>query len=167
MVDLALLQSVSYIAGALGVCIAAIYYVMNMKATLQTRQTQLFMQMYNDFHNPEFLKRTVKFILLDKYLSKDFMKYDEEQADLYSDFYAFCNYLEGIGLLVKKRLIDPSLVDDLISGTVIQFWEKYGSNIKGWRVQYNYPNLNEWVEYLYGEVKPIWARQHPEIKSPQ
>ena len=33
MVDLALLQSVSYIAGALGVCVAASYYVMNLRST--------------------------------------------------------------------------------------------------------------------------------------
>jgi hypothetical protein len=32
MVDLPLLQSVSYIAGALGVCVAAVYYVMNLRA---------------------------------------------------------------------------------------------------------------------------------------
>ena len=31
MVDLSLLQSVSYIAGALGVCVAAAYYVMNLR----------------------------------------------------------------------------------------------------------------------------------------
>jgi flagellar biogenesis protein FliO len=48
MVDLALLQSISYMAGALGVCVAAIYYVMklrtkqtNLKTTLETRQMQL------------------------------------------------------------------------------------------------------------------------------
>jgi hypothetical protein len=33
MVDLALLQSVSYIVGALGVCVAAIYYMMNLQIT--------------------------------------------------------------------------------------------------------------------------------------
>ena len=48
MVELALLQSVSYIAGALGVCIAAVFYVLNlrvqqenMKNTLGTRQIGL------------------------------------------------------------------------------------------------------------------------------
>lgn len=48
MVDLALLQSISYIVGALGVCIAAIFYVLklrisqrNMKQTLETRRIGL------------------------------------------------------------------------------------------------------------------------------
>ncbi|MCX6654156.1 MAG: hypothetical protein NTY03_03435 [Candidatus Bathyarchaeota archaeon] len=35
MVDLALLQSVSYIAGAIGVCVAAFYYALNIRE--QTR----------------------------------------------------------------------------------------------------------------------------------
>jgi hypothetical protein len=38
MVDLALLQSVSYIAGALGVCVAAFYYVMNLRETNRNRR---------------------------------------------------------------------------------------------------------------------------------
>ncbi len=38
MVDLALLQSVSYIAGALGVCIAAVYYILNIRETMRNRR---------------------------------------------------------------------------------------------------------------------------------
>jgi len=57
MVDLALLQSVSYIAGCVGVFIAAFFYVLNLRIsqksqqlmlkaqqqTLETRQFQLLM----------------------------------------------------------------------------------------------------------------------------
>ena len=76
MVDLALLQSVSYIAGALGVCVAAAYYVMNLRITqknqelslktqeialkaqqqsLETRQAQLFMGIYNTAMSRDFI----------------------------------------------------------------------------------------------------------------
>ena len=41
MVDLALLQSVSYIAGALGVCVAAVYYVMNLRITQKNQELSL------------------------------------------------------------------------------------------------------------------------------
>jgi hypothetical protein len=84
MVDLELLQSVSYMAGALGVCVAAIYYVLNLRIsqknqeislknqelslktqelalksqeqTLETRQAQLFMQLYSIYDSKEFLR---------------------------------------------------------------------------------------------------------------
>jgi hypothetical protein len=43
MVDLALLQSVSYIAGALGVCVAASYYVFNLRNLDRERRRQIIM----------------------------------------------------------------------------------------------------------------------------
>jgi hypothetical protein len=63
MVDLALLQSISYIAGALGVCVAAIYYALvlseqrrNMKLTLDIRRAQLLLPIYEEYKNPEWKK---------------------------------------------------------------------------------------------------------------
>ncbi len=38
MVDLALLQSVSYIAGSLGVCVAAIFYVLNLRISQKNQE---------------------------------------------------------------------------------------------------------------------------------
>lgn len=35
-------------------------------------------------------------------------------------------YFEGIGVLVKRNLVDPSMVDDLMSGRFIDFWEAMG-----------------------------------------
>jgi hypothetical protein len=54
LVDLALLQSVSYIAGALGVCIAAFYYVLNLRNTRKTQELQVFMQVFDRFNNKDF-----------------------------------------------------------------------------------------------------------------
>jgi hypothetical protein len=60
MVDLALLQSVSYIAGALGVCVAAIFYVLNlrisqrnMRQTLETRKLQFVTSITNQLISEE------------------------------------------------------------------------------------------------------------------
>jgi hypothetical protein len=41
MVDLALLQSVSYIAGASGVCVAAIFYVLNLRISQKNQELML------------------------------------------------------------------------------------------------------------------------------
>jgi hypothetical protein len=49
MVDLALLQSVSYIAGALGVCVATVFYVLNLRNSIDNRKAQLIME-YNKLH---------------------------------------------------------------------------------------------------------------------
>ena len=44
MVDLALLQSLSYVAGALGVCVAAVYYVMMVRNNEKLRRRDLVFQ---------------------------------------------------------------------------------------------------------------------------
>ncbi len=54
MVSIDEIQAAYYMVAATGVLIAAIYYVYNLKTTLQTRQAQLFMQIYyNRMSQPE------------------------------------------------------------------------------------------------------------------
>jgi cyanate lyase len=54
MVDLSLLQSVSYIAGVLGVCVAAIYYVLTARNQNKARQVWMFMNIYDKLSSKEF-----------------------------------------------------------------------------------------------------------------
>ena len=83
----------------------------------------------------------------------------------WSEFFAVGNYLENIGLLLKRGLLDKSYIDDLISGDIIGYWDRFEPVIKGIRTEYNWPQYNEWVEYLYNIVKPLVAEQHPEIDA--
>jgi hypothetical protein len=72
-------------------------------------------------------------------------------------------FFAGIGVLIHRELIDPVLVDDLISGLIISFWEKYRDVYLETRVRRNWPSYGEWVEYLYNVIKPIAEKEHPEI----
>jgi len=72
---------------------------------------------------------------------------------------------EGIGVLIKRKLIDPSMVDDLMSGVTLRGWEKFGSVVKERRVRENKPYYYEFWEYLYDEVSAIAHKQHPELKT--
>ena len=60
----------------------------------------------------------------------------------------------GIGTLVKKGLIRPDLVFDLIYDSVTIFWDKFLPVIEGLRRDY-IPNYAEDAEYLYNEMKRI------------
>ncbi len=73
-------------------------------------------------------------------------------------------YLEGIGVLVKRGLIEASFVDDLMSSVVIGYWEKYRQYVYDYRVRRNVPQMGEYIEYLYNQVKPIFDEQHPKPK---
>jgi hypothetical protein len=158
MVDLALLQSVSYIAGALGVCIAAVYYVINMRTTLQTRQAQLFMQIYDRMSQPE-LSAIINDIRYNMHWTdtEDFWRKFGAETNIteYSRVASVGNYFKGIGVLLKKGLIDKMFIYDLLSSPLKLYWERLGPVILERRRLTDNPNLFAFVDYLYDEMKKI------------
>lgn len=74
-------------------------------------------------------------------------------------------YWEGIGVLVKRNLIDPTLVDDLMSSALLMYWEKYEPVAREYRRRIGYPQAAEYQEYLYNRIKAIAEKQHPELKT--
>ena len=169
-----LLQSISYIAGATGVCIAAIYYVINlrnsrksMQFTLETRQAQLFMQVYSTFcsdHIQRARNEVSKWSYrnYDDFQSKYGSDVNPEAYQLHSSLSFF---FEGIGVLVLRKLIDPSLVDDLMSGPIITYWEKMRPLYLEYRTRFDWPQFGEHIEYLYNHIKPIAEKQKIELKK--
>ena len=137
------------------------YYIFTTRITLQTRQAQLFMQLYNrwqdrDFNKSKYLVMTYP---MNSYEDYEEIWRDEERA---STFRVVGTFLEGLGVLVKRGLVDKGFVDDMMSGDIIGFWEKYGEVVREERRRLNYPQALEWAEYLYNQVKPVSLRQHRE-----
>ena len=166
MVDLVEIQSVYYMAAATGVLIAAIYYVYNVRATqrnlkqtLETRQTQLFMVLYEVFRNKEF-QRDIATI----YNVWNWENYDDFEAkygrtthpDEYSSYTSVTNFFGGLGVLVKRKMIDPSLVKDLMGGVITRYWEKIEPLTKETRIRRNWPEINDTTEYLYNVMKQYY-----------
>jgi len=152
MVDLALLQSVSYIAGALGVCVAAVYYVVNMKATLETRQAHLFRDFLKTQESYDFWQtfdevRFAKFKDLD-----EFTKYPDNFG---SKFNRVFQYWERLAVMVRRGLISSELIYEINYGSIIGLWEKYASIVVGLRGLWGTPQLYEPIEWLHGELKRI------------
>ena len=135
--------------------------------TLETRQAQLFIYMYDRWSDPEFMKH---FYEIQKWEWADYDDFLErygrsKNPELYTHFGTIGRFLEGVGVLVKRKLIDPSLVDDLMSGHILRFWKIFGELIKERQVRENYPQLFEHVEYLQSVIMSIVESQHPELKT--
>jgi len=135
---------------------------------LETRQAQLFMGLYDRWSDPETIKH------YDEIFRWEWTDYDdfeerygsEVNPEQYISFSFLARFFEGVGVLVKRKLTDPALVDDLMSGNVLDFWEKFGEPmIKIRQVRDNYPQYYEHVEYLYSVIKPIVESQHPELAT--
>jgi hypothetical protein len=134
---------------------------------LETRQAQLFMQIYYTWSSREAINlrkelRTWTWTDYDDFIQK----YGEaNNPEAWSSFQELANFYEGIGVLIKRKLIDPAFVDDLMSGHTLWGWETFGSFVRERRVRDNLPFYYEFWEYLYDEVSAIAHKQHPELKT--
>lgn len=136
---------------------AIMYYVYISKSQNQTRKAQLFMQIYNRFQDKEFLRQNIEIMNMEWADFDDFwQKYgiivNPEATSL---IFSVGTYFEGIGVMVKEKLIDVKLVDDLMTGLVVRYWEKLEPIIKHQRIMFNWPEAYEWTEYLYNTITSI------------
>jgi hypothetical protein len=65
--------------------------------------------------------------------------------------YVFLFY-DQVGALLRRRLIDFDLVDDLLGNSTRQLWEKVGGPVVGEARERFDPRLYEHFEFLYDEM---------------
>ena len=159
MVDLALLQPISYIAGALGVCVAAVYYVMtlrvqqtNMKATLQTREAQLFNSLYQRFGTSDYCKQYVTCMNLSWNSYDDFTKKYPDDSYETLQFYSLCNWYKTMNLLVEQNYVGAYDMGRLIAADYFPFWEKFKPIVKEMRLSLGESILVD-MDRLYAILK--------------
>jgi hypothetical protein len=167
MIDLVMLQVVRDLVAIFGVIAGLTYYIMTVNNQNRTRQAQLFMPIYSRFQEKDFMRQFSDITNIWDWT--DFDDFSEKYGpntnpEAYSSWLMVLTYFEGVGVLVKRKLIDPYLVDDLMSGLIIRLWEKSKSYIIGVRKLRKWPQFAEYVEYLYNEIKPIAEKQHLELK---
>ena len=165
MGDVSLLQSSSYVAAAIGVCIAAVYYVMmlreqrkNMKTTLETRQIQILLDLAQLPTSYEGQKRFADWMNMTWTDYEDFEKrYDSDiNVDNYALRYSMGYWFEKMGFLLRYGMITSKQLWDLSLGEpVLQAWSKFREiNLKQ-REGYHLPHLWSNWEYLYDEIAKI------------
>jgi hypothetical protein len=135
------------------VIIGIIIAIFELRDLAQTRHTELIIRLNpalnvsgSEFFEalPEVWYR--KFNDYNEYLKK----YGEPGSD--KAFNIITGYIDGIGFLLKRRLIEVETVDYLLSGAQT-IWEDIEPIAEGMRKQYNMPELFKWFEYLYEEMK--------------
>ena len=140
------------------------YYVLNVTGSrknqrqqLETRQAQLFMQLYQDLLSENNMRS-----LLDL-LNMEWDNYDDFELKLGSDNNpdsfvkrtSFWFRLNGIGALLKDGLLDPEKVFDLLGTWIIWMWMKWEPIILELRIRYKQPETYSNFEYLADEMKRI------------
>jgi len=183
------LQTISITVGILTACITVIIGVISFlksnrraeeqrqltleaqRQALETRQAELFMNIYNRWSSPEYAEayRMARY----EYTFPGVEEYLREVSDsavgktdpnLYVSIQTLATYFEGIGVLLKQNLINVELVEDLLAGRVIWFWENFGSSTANIvRERQNDPLLYDGMEYMYNQMKQ--RQQLPIVSS--
>jgi hypothetical protein len=142
------IPSISAIIAAVGVLIGVVLTVLEVRNLVETRQTDLVIRLYSTFGNEE-LQDAWEKTQTREY--KDFNAYRREYGLREVNEVGW--FFEGVGVLLHRRLIDIGLVDDLFSSPVRRAWEKLKPIAEGERNQTQRPQIWEWFEYLYNEIK--------------
>jgi hypothetical protein len=150
------IPSVSAIVAAAGVIIGVVFTVLQLRDLVKTRQTDLILRLQSDWRSRELRESYVRV------MSMKFKTYEEfaEKYPLWSeigspDYRAVTevgSFFDGVGILLRRKLIDVEMVDELFGTSIKNAWEKLKPGIEGRRKEVN-PALRKWFEYLYNEVK--------------
>ena len=84
-------------------------------------------------------------------------KYGQDaNPDFWASWIAVAAYFDGIGVLLKKKLIDIDLVDELLSNTVFGSYRRMEKPLKEWRKRVDRSmsthEIFEGFEYLHNEL---------------
>ncbi|MCW4053193.1 MAG: hypothetical protein NWE78_08320 [Candidatus Bathyarchaeota archaeon] len=147
---------ISAVIAAIGVIVGVVFAVLQLRDLVKTRQTDLILRLYAAFSAKEFLKTW------DEVRKRDVTGFaDYEKKYDWSEALEIGMFFEGIGVLLRRRLINIDLVDDLFTGPIKTTWESLEDLTKDAREQQEAPTLFEWFEYLYNEMKRREQTQQP------
>jgi len=151
MVDV---QTASIAIASASVVAGIIYYSLQIRLQTRARQTDLVIRLYTAFGGKEMRQAWEKITNRE---CSDFSTYQNEFG--LSDLNEVGWFFEGVGVLLRRKLIDIAVVDDLFSSPIKISWEKMKPVAEGERKKFGRPQIWEWWEYLYNEMQKREQRQ--------
>jgi hypothetical protein len=141
-----ILSTVASLALITGVVIA----LLQLRTVHRIRQEELAMRLYATFGEENFVRH---FQRVARWDFRTYAEYRERSsADDSTSLMVVSVFFESMGLLLKRELAPIELLDDLLSGPVLQAWPKVRPIWIGLREENNQPSWAEWFEYLHDEM---------------
>jgi hypothetical protein len=156
MVDI---QTVSIGIASASVVAGVLYYAFQLRHQARTRQTDLVMRLYATFSSNEFQDAWAKVRSRASKLESIDDIYDFDRKVGLREVNQVCLFFEGVGILLQRRLVDTSMIEDLFGGAIARTWEKVRTGVTKARQQLNDPTIYYYFEYLYNEMKKKEQRQ--------
>jgi len=138
------ITEISAIVAAVGVLIGVVLAVLELRNLVKQRKSDLLMRLHLAFSTKENSEVVLKF------LSTEFKDYDDfvtkyglpfDEGPIQTAFVVVGNFFEGIGVLLKNKLVEIDLVTELFAAE--GFWLKWKPIVEGTRKQFNNPQVLE------------------------
>ena len=148
----------------LGIIVSILYYTNTLRNQNRSRRTQLFMNLYDTYRSLEFRKvwHTMLHLQFEDYEEWD-QKYSQD-VEILAAHTSVMSFFEGVGVLLKQRLIDIEIVDDLLSVAIRSYWRKYQPVVNGTRKLLNEPKVMADSEYLYMQIMKRYS-EAPDVSK--
>ena len=153
MVDI---STLSELLVAFSVLFGVVTWYLQNKENKEINQARLFMDLYQTYRSREFRIQYGELLYDQEWTDYDdwYEKYGPEtNLEAIATWNAILAYFEGVGQLMRRKMIDKDLVYDLLSIIAITIWEKMEPTVKGQRERKNNPRIFDDFEYLYNEMK--------------
>jgi hypothetical protein len=150
------IQTISIAIASASVVAGVIYYVLQIRHQDKIRHLDLFMRIYSTWGSEDMLNAHRRFMVLKVENYDSFVKEHgsvTEISQLYTDIDRIGWFFNLMGFLVKEKIVNIKLVDELLGYWVMKNWETIKPLVDGWRKQYDIPESYRWFEYLYHEMK--------------
>ena len=130
-------QTISIVLTGIGMIIALTYYALQIRNQNKTRQTQMFMQLYNTRYEEKNANRFWRVMRLewedfDDYVEKYSVLADPQEGVI-TDVSAEFAYYDGLGILLKQNMVDRNTMYELMGLRSIMLWFKLETIVKGFR----------------------------------
>ena len=159
-----MIDTLAFVLTGLGLAASITYYAMVLRNQNKTRQTQMLMELYAVYRDPEFAKAWGE-IMDQEYTDFDdyWLKYGSDtNREAWNTWQSVARLFNGIGVLVKKNMVDIELVEELLGVIIVVSWSKMHPILYGFRehvkdqvhTKYTgtYQSLSGF-EYLYFELE--------------
>ena len=159
MVDI---QTISVGIASVSIVVGVVYYILQIQHQKKMRQTDLVVRLYSAFSGKELQEGYFATMMLEFADYDDFMKKYKMPAKSIVPLWEVCKFFDGVGVLLRNKLVDIGLVDELFHTEATRLWEKVKPIAEGRRRELNQPTIYQPFEYLYNEMK---KREQAGVKS--
>jgi hypothetical protein len=141
------IQRTLAIAAPLAVIVGVIIALIQLRNQARLRQLEIVMRLYSSFGEEGFLRHYRR---VAGWKFKTYAAFRKKNSpDDYVSLFVVGVFFENMGLLLKRKLAPIDLLDDLLSGPILEIWPKVRPVWVGLREEQNQPSWAEWFEFFY------------------